>query len=276
MAKAEKKAEGVQQELGGPGSSQQEPHAVKVFEEPRPPAAVAVAGDTDNLIQLAIEKDLDIGKLERLIALRDKERAEAAERAFLNAMAQFQAECPTIPKTGKGKTVTDKGTFEYGFPELDVIAQTIRPLATALGFSWGWSSRQETAELVVTLTIYHKAGHSRSNEARIPIATRAGMSDQQKVSNARSFGARLSLIDGFGITSGIPDRDGADPTTISAEQAEGIRADLEEVAAKLPKFLALMNVEKIADIRLSHYPIAQNAINGYRQAKAARAAAQSA
>ena len=81
-----------EQEVGGPGAGQQEPHAVLVVEEPR---VVAPHGPSAmDMVQLAVEKDLDIEKLERLIALRNQEADRQAAKDFGISLCLFVMSSP--------------------------------------------------------------------------------------------------------------------------------------------------------------------------------------
>ncbi len=51
------------------------------------------------LIAKAIDANISVEGLERLMALRDRLRAEDAEAAFIQALSGFQGDCPIIPKT---------------------------------------------------------------------------------------------------------------------------------------------------------------------------------
>lgn len=254
-----------EQEVGGPGAGQQEPHAVLVVEEPR---VVAPHGPSAmDMVQLAVEKDLDIEKLERLIALRNQEADRQAAKDFGEALAAFQAECPPITKNKTGKVATDTGTkFEYMYAELPMIAKTIAPFLHKRGFSYSWNTpRMEAGNLTVECKLRHANGHSETSTCTLPVATRAGMSEQQKVASARKFGERLTLIQVLGITTADPDMDGAeigaaDPTPITELQAHDLEAKAEELKVVKSDFLKFLGVESFATIRASDHKKAINAL----------------
>lgn len=53
----------------------------------------------DRLLEIALNKDVDIDRLERLIAMKERWDKDQAEKAFFHAMTEFQNECPDIRKT---------------------------------------------------------------------------------------------------------------------------------------------------------------------------------
>ena len=152
-------------------------------------------------------------------------------------------------KNKTGKVATDTGTkFEYMYAELPMIAKTIAPFLHKRGFSYSWNTpRMEAGNLTVECKLRHANGHSETSTCTLPVATRAGMSEQQKVASARKFGERLTLIQVLGITTADPDMDGAeigaaDPTPITELQAHDLEAKAEELKGVKSDFLKFLGV----------------------------------
>ena len=57
------------------------------------------------LIGQAIQKNVPVETMERLLAMRRELKAEWAKEQYDRAMAQFQADCPTIVKTKSERSV---------------------------------------------------------------------------------------------------------------------------------------------------------------------------
>jgi hypothetical protein len=254
----------VEQELHGPGASE-EPYPVPPGGE-APPASKALttpaSTDVRSLMLAAIENGKGIEAvqvLERLVALEEKAQARVAAEEFAKALAAFQAECPPVPKNKTASIVSEnKGTsFSYQYAELPVIARHVAPYLKKVGLSYKWDSAIEGDKITVFCTVRHVAGHAETNKCQLPLGTRAGMSEQQKVAAARTFGERLSLIEGLGITTADPDLDGAEPDDklprITQEQADTLRALGEEVQVDKEKFFAALGVSSFEGIRASQY-----------------------
>lgn len=206
----------------------------------------------DALLALAVQGNLDVEKLSRLIELKNKEEDRHAMRAFSAALAAFQRECPVIPKSSKAN-VTGGGGFSYSYAEFDEIAKTIRPVLARHGLSFSFDTEMDGANLKAICTLRHEDGHSVRSTFVVPTATRAGMSDQQKVGAARTFANRYALLNVLGIATGEPDTDGMDPTTITSEQEAEIITLLDGTGADKQKFLDYFRVPSVNQLRAVDY-----------------------
>lgn len=248
-----------------------EPVAVVVRE-------VAPIVERDSLIALAVEKNLDIDKLERLVAMRRQDRADEAAREFAAAMAAFQKRCPVIDKGKLVHYVTKSGTvIHYKHAELKDIQAVVKPICGDLGLSYSWSNVVEAGKLTTTCTVLHADGHSRAVSFVCPVENNnPGMSEAQKPAAALTFGERYTIIQAFGLVTGEPDTDGESggqgkPATITAQQADDLRALASEVNVKVERILKAAHVERLEDIAAEHYPRIVSTLEAKREkAKAAK------
>jgi len=251
-------------------AERREPHEI-VVEEVAPGVALTAPAGLDpifGLMQLALERGGDaVNQIERLVDLKIKLQDRAAAQEFAEALATFQAECPPITKNATGKVATDAGVkFEYKYAQLPMIAKTIAPFLKKCGLSYTWDTpRMEGGFLTVVCTVRHINGHTITSTCTLPTATRAGMSEQQKIGSARAFGERLTLIQALGITTADPDMDGADlgavdPTPITELQAHDLEAKVEELKVNKADFLKFLGIESFAAIRASDHRKAINAL----------------
>lgn len=225
---------------------------VAIYEAP------AVESEGASLVRLAIEKNLDVDKLERLVALKVDEDKRRAERAFFEAMAEFQKRCPLIDKGKTVDYVTRSGVrVHYKHAELKHIQRAIGPICADLGFSYYWTHEERDGKLTETCILSHIAGHSRSSSFTIPIANNnPGMSDQQKPAAAQTFAQRYSLIAVFGLITSDPDTDAEEAgggETVTQDQADTLRALAEEVGVKVERILKAAKVERLEDVKASQY-----------------------
>lgn len=224
------------------------------------------------LLQTAVTNGLPVEQMQQLMDLYERMDKRQAEKDYNDAIAAFQSECPPITKNKTGNVATDGGTkFAYTYAQLPQIAKCIAPYLHKHGLSYSWSSEQTASTLTVKCTVRHRSGHSENASATLPVATRAGMSDQQKVGSALAFGERLSLIQALGITTADADMDGQedkrDLTPISEEQADDLAQLIAEVKADQSKFLAHLKVKRIADIPVSDYARAVKLLERKRETK---------
>jgi len=142
--------------------------ASEMMREAREPNLDAIdRNSTGALVRLAMERNLDITVLEKLLALKREEEAEQARRAFVAAFAAFHTEAPTIikdklvgyetrPKDGsKGEKVG------YSHATIGNVIETAGPVLGRYGFGWGWTPVQQDKGGLITVScrLTHELGH---------------------------------------------------------------------------------------------------------------------
>ncbi len=150
------------------------------------------------LISQAITAGVDVGTMERLLAMRATIKAEQAREAFNAAMAKFQGEQPAIVKE---KIVHDKyGKERYRFAPLDIIVKQVKTnLQENAIVEDGWV----TAVCKVT----HTLGHNELSSFKVPVDKDSYMSQPQKFAAALTFAKRYAFCNAFGILTGDEDTD---------------------------------------------------------------------
>lgn len=212
------------------------------------PGEVGIA----ELVRLAETGKLDVGNLERLIALQERAMERNARDAFNAALSAFQEECPQINKVARAEFANRTGTrTDYNYAPLEEVARVIRPILKRHGLSYTWDMEvQQAGFLKATCHVRHVEGHSESASFAVPTETNAAMSPQQKYGAAATYAQRRSLTQALGITSSEEDLDGAvsNPDPITPEQEGELNALIREVGADRERFLKYMGVESVADI----------------------------
>lgn len=212
------------------------------------------------LLHTAVEKGVPVETLEKLVDLHERVSRRAAEQEFADAMARFQAECPSIPKTSTAKVTSRRtGTqFDYTYAELDQIAETVGPKLHQHGLSYGWTTKMEGKTIIVTCTLRHRNGHSATADFPCPTETESAMSAQQSYGAALTYARRQSLIQVLGLTTTDPDSDAAtvDPATLerlTAEQAASLTALIEDAKADKARFLKWLGAESVESVRQADF-----------------------
>ena len=164
--------------------------------------------DPESLIAKAIESNVPVETLERLLAMRSELKAEQAKEAFYQALSDFQSECPIIKKT---KQVKNKdGSVRYSYAPLDSIIEQISPFLNKHGLSYTTDTTQKKDGFVTAIVeIHHRLGYSKLSEFDIPIDDAAFMNDAQKAASAFSFAKRYAVTNALGIMTGDMDDDAA-------------------------------------------------------------------
>lgn len=159
------------------------------------------------LISRAIDKNVSVETMEKLLAMRRELKKEFAKEMFDESMAKFQGECPVI---GKDKAVLnkDKTTTRYKYAPLDIIVKQAQEYLKNNGFSFSINTEVENSWVTAICKVTHKLGHSEISQFKIPIDPEAFMNQQQKFASALTFAKRYAFCNAFGILTGDEDDDG--------------------------------------------------------------------
>lgn len=160
--------------------------------------------EIEGFISQAIAANVPVETLERLLAMRDKIKAEQARDAFNADMAKFQGECPTIKKT---KNVpTRSGAVAYSYAPLDSIVTQVKELLRKHGFSYAINLEMTEHGVRATCIAKHWMGHSETSSMEVPLGNKTEvMSQSQVVAAATTFAKRYAFCNAFGIMTGDED-----------------------------------------------------------------------
>jgi hypothetical protein len=249
----------------GNGSTPPSTAIVSVAEVP--PAAV-IRLDPEALIAKGIEHGISVEGLERLLAMRERLKAEQARSAFIRALAEFQGTCPIITKLA---VVRDKiGKERYRYASLESIVRQVGPLLRHCELTYRIDTRIEEGEataLVAICIITHQDGHSERSEFRVPIDRDSFMSEPQKFGAASTYAKRYAFCNALGILTGDQDTDArpspASPApqgvkpgdTVSPEQLAELRALIGQCTTD-SKFCAYLRIKGIAELPASRFDAA--------------------
>ena len=155
-----------------------------------------------HLMQIAVESDAGLDKLEKLMALQERYEANQAKKYFYEAMANFQRMCPDIKKLKKGHN------YMYA-PLGDIMAQIREPL-----FECGLSIRFEqdhSKGITVTCIVTHKGGHSEKTTMTGGADSSGSKNAIQAIGSTVTYLQRYTVIGALGITTADADIDGRLP-----------------------------------------------------------------
>lgn len=200
-----------------------------IQQEPLPVARPQVV-NIEDLFRYAIEKGGGVDTMERLMAVRRELNAEQAKRAFDDAMASFQAECPPIAKTKNVKT--DAGALAYSYAPFESIIVIVKPCLQKHGFSFTLDTDTESKDgwVIAKCKVTHSGGHSVESTAKFPLGagTRI-MSATQVYAAALTFASRRVFCNAFGIVCGQEDQDGQG----EKDKAKGPSSQRDDKGSKL-------------------------------------------
>jgi hypothetical protein len=161
----------------------------------------------DQLLAMAINKDLDIDKLSRLMDMQREYNADLARKAFFHSLTEFQSKSPELRKTKK----VSFGTTEYFYAPLSDIARQIKDTCKACDLSYRWEIEDTKEELKVTCIITHSSGHSEKTTMTASPDESGKKNAIQARGSAIEYMKRYTLIGALGLTTADTDIDGRMP-----------------------------------------------------------------
>jgi len=156
----------------------------------------------DPLVRLAIEKDFDADKLEKIIALFNKQEDRRIREDFETVFAQMQSELPVITKSTKGHT--------NKYAALENIQKACAPVLKKYGFSYRWREESlpgaQGKRIIFTIS---RKGYSVENSFDVPpLPTNAATNPVQAAGGMTSYGHRYTFTAGLGLILEGEDTDG--------------------------------------------------------------------
>lgn len=178
----------------------------------------ATTASTD-LIRLAVERNADIDKLEKLIALQTQMNAAAAAQAYNAAFSAFKAEAVTI---FKNKSVTAGPLSGKKYAELYAVVNAVTPALSKHGLSASWKiTKDEKDWIEVTCMLKHVGGHVEVVSMGGPPDAGGAKNPIQARASTVTYLERYTLKAILGVSEEEDDDDGNwDPVTSLSSRAQ--------------------------------------------------------
>ena len=159
-----------------------------------------------SMLQIAIEKDLSIEKIQQLMDLQERWERNEARKAYDKAMAAFKADPPEI---FKNKHVSF-GTTSYDHATLDNVASQVSEKMAPHGLSFKWNIEQEANIVRVICIVSHAQGHREFTPLQSGVDSSGGKNSIQALGSAVSYLRRYTLEAAAGVAvKSRDDDDGA-------------------------------------------------------------------
>jgi ERF superfamily protein len=187
----------------------------------------------------ARDHSIDIDKLERLLAMAERQKATAAEQAFNDAMNEVQSELDPVRKDASNPQTRSKYAT-YG--SIDAV---VRPLYAKLGFSLSFSTEDTPkSETVKVICHVSRGGHTRKYQIDVPADGKGAkgndvMTKTHAVGSGVTYGRRYLLTMIFNIVT--DDDDGNAATRLPKKNARDIYQKLQREMAEQPTVKRLEN-----------------------------------
>jgi hypothetical protein len=221
------------------------------------PADPLMAG----IIKAAQDPKTDVEKLERLMALYERRAADNARRAFIAALADCQAELPTIGK--HGSVDLGRGGKGYSFAKWEDICDAIKPVLHRHGFALNFKVAANEKQVIVTGTLSHREGHSDETTYPLPFDNSGAKNPVQAMGSSISYGKRyvanalLNLTSRDGLEADDDGRQAIDyqrgPKTITPAEVTQLATLIEEAGANQDRFCRYFKVDSLSQFPASRW-----------------------
>ena len=206
--------------------------------------------------RIALNPEVDVDKMEKVMALQERMMDRQAEAEFNTAMTQMQENIPVITKDGY-----NEHTKSY-YSKHETIVKVIKPVYTKAGFALSFSEQEQPQsnenkkanERYITIVgvLRHRGGHSETYQTTLPIDTVGVNGTPNKTGvhgtgSTISYGRRYLTCMIFDVATG-DDTDGnveaAEPVNyITGDQVNTLDSKIREHDVNMKGFLTWMNKE---------------------------------
>ncbi len=168
-------------------------------------------GDMGALVSMiervARDPTVDIGRIERLYELRDRELNRQARAAYAADLAEMQPSLPIIQERG---AITDQAkVVKSTYALWEDINAAILPILSAHGFSLSFrTGRTPEGQIQVTGVLTHRMGHFEETTLVLPVDSSGSKNAVQAVGSSTSYGKRYTAGALLNFSSTGEDDDG--------------------------------------------------------------------
>lgn len=209
------------------------------------------------IAKAAADPNVDVSKLEKLLDMQERIMNKQAEIDFNEALARVSSKMPRIIKGGKVEykdKETKKTEEAFKFARYEDIDKFVRPLLVEEGFSLSYDTvMKEGGGVVMTGTLSHKSGHSKTASLPLALDTSGGKNNIQAMGSTTQYGKRYTMCMLLNIVTVGEDDDGTGAESVTLEQAAELDTEARETGSDIPKLLAFAGATSFQDIPLKNY-----------------------
>ncbi len=216
--------------------------------------------------RVALDPNVDVEKMERLMALQERILDRNAKAAFDDALAKMQPMLPVIQERG---AVTNRdGVVQSTYATWKDVNAAIKPVLKKHRFSLRFRTGVEGTMLLVTGILSH-AGHSEETTLAMPADTSGNKNAVQAVMSTTSYGKRGTTMLLLNLSTTLEEDDDAATACkeelIDPDQKDVLIRQMQEVGADTARFLNAMEIDSLDALPSSRYAEALAAIDAKRR-----------
>lgn len=145
----------------------------------------------------ARDPNVDIDKMERLLAMQERVQERAAKQAFTEAKIQMRPELPEVTRKGHIIIKNKDGTVtqDTEFARFEDLHESVMPVLTRHGFDLKFKNGMSPEGKVRIITILaHVAGHEDDTYFDLPHDSSGSKNAVQAVGSSTSYGKRYGML----------------------------------------------------------------------------------
>lgn len=213
------------------------------------------------MLQVAVANGFDLARIEQLMELERRWKADKAREAYYEALAAFKAKPVLVTK--------DKKNTQYNsmYASIGNFVNTVNAAMAPHGLNARWTIDQSD-KITVTCILSHTLGHSESVPMSGPPDTSGSKNPLQQIKSTITYLeiSTYQAVTGIVSQDAILDDDGnASGNTITAEQVANLEALITEVAADRAAFLKYCKAETLEGINAKFYKTAVSMLQRKRK-----------
>lgn len=178
----------------------------KVEKEEQPIAAVQDIGSGILAVieRAARDPNVDIDKMERLLAMQERVLERDAKTAFTQAKIEMRPHLPEITMKGhiviKDKNDSNRIIQDTPFARFEDIHEAVMPVLSQFGFDLSFKNGMAPdGKVRVTTILSHVAGHSEETYFDLPHDSSGSKNAVQAVGSSTSYGKRYGVLNVLNI-----------------------------------------------------------------------------
>ena len=218
-------------------------------------------------MQAAINANVDLAKIEKMMELQAKWDAMEAKKAYTIAMAEFKKNPPVIIK--------DKKNNQYNsmYTTIGNLVNTVLPKMSECGLSHRWEIVQNDKQIIISCIVTHEKGHSETTTMMAPPDNSGSKNAIQQIKSTRTYLQAATFESALGLASTDANVDddgnaaGNNIVYLTEEQRSKLVDAIADVGVNSVEFLKWLGYESIETIEEKDY---NRAISGLKQKKSAK------
>lgn len=232
------------------------------------PKSLSVSVTPMDMLQMALQQNADIDKLQKLMDLQDRWEKSEAKKAFLSAKSEFKGNMPKVYKDKYNKQ------YDSYYTSIGHLVNTVDAFLSPCGLSAEWKFDQ-SAGIKVTCTLTHRLGHSESVSLSGPLDTSGSKNSLQQIKSTVTYLklATFEAVTGVASINDDSDDDGnGSVDNITEKQVADIEALLvetkkpdKELSEYRKEFCAWLGADTLEVLPATDYKRAVHALEGKRK-----------